>query len=90
MVSSGTDVSLPRSLPAWGESELAVIIKDETKNISENQKVEDCILGYCVANDVTCDNTREEIIILLSQRVKMVSVQLVALLKPIINMKIKR
>jgi 2-keto-4-pentenoate hydratase/2-oxohepta-3-ene-1,7-dioic acid hydratase in catechol pathway len=57
VVSSGTDVSLPRSLPAWGESELAVIIKDETKDISENQKVEDCILGYCVANDVTCDNT---------------------------------
>jgi len=57
VVSSGTDVSLPRNLPAWGEAELGVIIRRKTKDISEKMKVEDCILGYCVANDVTCDNT---------------------------------
>tara|TARA_B100000945_G_scaffold319543_1_gene326994 strand:+ start:6695 stop:7468 length:774 start_codon:yes stop_codon:yes gene_type:complete len=57
VVSSSTDVSLPKSLPTWGEAELAVVIGRETRDISESQTVEDYILGYCVANDVTCDNT---------------------------------
>ena len=59
VVGLNTDVSLPRSLPAWGEAELAVIINREMKEIPKSQKVEECILGYCVANDVTCNNTDE-------------------------------
>jgi len=57
VVSLDTSVSLPRNLPTWGEAELAVIINKKIKKISESDKVEEYILGYCVANDVTCNNT---------------------------------
>ncbi len=59
VVSFNTEVSLPSRLHAWGEAELAVIINREIKNISEGQNVEDCILGYCASNDITCNNTEK-------------------------------
>lgn len=42
-------------LPWWGEAELAVVIKDTMRNVSE-ERVRDCILGFTIGNDATVEN----------------------------------
>tara|TARA_B100001013_G_C24587591_1_gene433423 strand:+ start:71 stop:841 length:771 start_codon:yes stop_codon:yes gene_type:complete len=58
VISSDKRVSLPKNLGTWGEAELAFVIKKEARNISIAD-VESYILGFCVANDMTCHNTAE-------------------------------
>ena len=43
------------SKPWWGEAELSVVISKKTHNISEDD-VDDHILGFTIANDVTVEN----------------------------------
>ena len=59
VVTPDTYVSIPSALATWGEAELAVIVSRETKDISESENIQDYILGYCVANDITCNNTEK-------------------------------
>lgn len=42
-------------MPAWGESELAVVIKNIPRNIDINQ-VREGILGFTIGNDFTIEN----------------------------------
>lgn len=50
------DIKLPfLKQKAWGEPELGVIIKRKLKNIKKLNKKRD-ILGYCLANDISCYN----------------------------------
>ncbi|MDF1795408.1 MAG: fumarylacetoacetate hydrolase family protein [Coxiellaceae bacterium] len=42
-------------LPWWGEAELAVVIKNRIRHVSEEEVAKN-ILGFTIANDVTVDN----------------------------------
>ena len=55
IVGCNENVHIAFSSETWGESELGVVIKKETKNISFEQ-VSDHILGYVPVNDVSCEN----------------------------------
>jgi 2-keto-4-pentenoate hydratase/2-oxohepta-3-ene-1,7-dioic acid hydratase in catechol pathway len=44
--------------PWWGESELAAVISKPAKNIKE-EDVDDYILGFTIANDVTVENVEK-------------------------------
>ncbi len=46
---------LPPSMDAWGECELAIVIKHKLKNINISS-VHEGILGFVPANDITCNN----------------------------------
>jgi len=48
-------LNLPPHIMAWGECELAAVIKHKVKNISSD-KVHESILGFMPANDITCNN----------------------------------
>ena len=48
-------LNLNSSEQAWGESELAVIIKNKIKNIKKQDVIKN-ILGFMPANDITCNN----------------------------------
>ena len=48
-------VKIAFSSETWGESELGLVIKKETRNININN-VKDYILGYVPVNDVSCEN----------------------------------
>lgn len=43
-------------LNAWGEPELAVVLKKELYRPKNIYEIDDCIWGYTVANDVTVEN----------------------------------
>ncbi|MBT7901700.1 MAG: hypothetical protein HN601_12250 [Candidatus Marinimicrobia bacterium] len=55
VVSCNNNVKIAFSSETWGESELGVVIKKETKNISSDQ-IRNHILGYVPVNDVSCEN----------------------------------
>ena len=55
IVGCNGDVGIAFASETWGESELGVVIKTETKNISRKQ-VSEHILGYVPVNDVSCEN----------------------------------
>ncbi len=57
VVRSNTEVKLPNKLPTWGEAELALIVGKKAEGIIPDQAAQNYILGFCVANDITCDNT---------------------------------
>jgi len=52
---SDNKLDLLPSINAWGECELAIVIKHELKNININS-VHEGILGFMPANDITCSN----------------------------------
>jgi len=49
-------IKLPFASNTWGESELGIVIKLKTTSKVSNKNVEDYILGYLPANDISCDN----------------------------------
>ena len=48
-------LDLPPHIMAWGECELAVVIKRQAKNVNYGD-TSDYILGYLPANDITSEN----------------------------------
>ena len=48
-------VKLPKKHKTWGEAELGVVIKKKCKQINI-KNVNNYILGFIPANDITCDN----------------------------------
>ena len=55
LVLDNVPLVLKSSDMAWGECELAAVIKHKVKNIKSNT-VLDSILGFMPANDITCNN----------------------------------
>ena len=55
VIGCNDNVKIAFTSETWGESELGVVIKKETKNIS-SEEVRDHILGYVPVNDVSCEN----------------------------------
>ena len=52
---SDDNLDLLPTINAWGECELAIVIKHELKNINISN-VHEGILGFMPANDITCSN----------------------------------
>ena len=52
-------IRLPFTSNTWGEAELGVVIKQTTTSQVTASNVDEYILGYISANDVSCDNVED-------------------------------